>query len=162
MRRAAAITVLVLIAATLSAQYAWAAVFVGQTNLTIHVSGSSVTGKLVGRPECRPDQPLELLVDGAVQSTTTTDGAGNYTFTGSFSSGSSVQTSFGGSQAGLHPDRFDCTPALSRYTVERGQSKNADSSSAEALQILPSTAASHASAETPFIGRAFMRMLIAL
>jgi hypothetical protein len=98
---------------------AWANVSVGHTNLTIHVKGSSVTGKLVGKPECRPNQTIELWIDGVSQTTTTTDGAGNYAFTWPLSAGNTVQTFFGGSQTGLHPNRFVCTPALSRLVVIR-------------------------------------------
>ncbi len=114
LRRVAAIAVLVLVGSTLTAQGAWADVFVGHTNLTIHATNSSVSGKLVGKPQCRPGQTIELFVDGASQGTTTTDGSGNYSFTGSFTAGSSVYTFFGGSQTGQHPNRFVCTPAVSR------------------------------------------------
>ncbi len=114
LRRVAIVAVLVLVGSTLTAQGAWAKVFVGHTNLTIHATKSSVSGKLVGKPQCRPGQTIELFVDGASQGTTTTDGSGNYSFTGSFTAGSSVYTFFGGSQTGQHPNRFVCTPAVSR------------------------------------------------
>jgi hypothetical protein len=92
-------------------------VSVGHTNLTIHVKGSSVTGKLVGKPECRPNQTIELWIDGVSQTSTTTDGAGNYAFTWPLAAGNTVQTFFGGSQTGMHPNRFVCTPALSQLVV---------------------------------------------
>jgi hypothetical protein len=109
-----------------STQMADAAVFVGHTNLTIHVKGQTVSGKLVGRPECRPNQTIELFVDGVSQGTTTTDGSGNYSFTGSFSAGSTVYTFFAGSQTGLHPNRFICTPAVSRVVKIKGHGNGGD------------------------------------
>jgi hypothetical protein len=121
MRRAFIATAFVSVAIFLSVQAASANVFVGHTNLTIHVAGSSVYGKLVGNPQCRPDQTIELFVDGASQGTTSTDGSGNYSFTGSFSTGSTVYTFFGGSQTGQHPNRFVCTPAVSRVVAIKGQ-----------------------------------------
>jgi hypothetical protein len=121
MRRAFIATAFVSVAIFLSVQPASANVFVGHTNLTIHVTGSSVSGKLVGNPQCRPDQTIELFVDGASQGTTSTDGSGNYSFTGSFSTGSTVYTFFAGSQTGLHPNRFVCTPAVSRVVTITGR-----------------------------------------
>ncbi len=114
MRRVLTAAALVLIGTLVSLQPVSAKVFVGHTNLTIHATKSSITGKLVGNPKCRPGQEIELFVDGASQGTTTTDASGNYSFTGPFPSGSSVYTFFGGSQTGQHPDRFICTPAVSR------------------------------------------------
>src|SRR3954451_10506453 len=98
MRRTFTATVFVFTVIVLLVQPVSAMVIVGHTNLTIHVTGSSVSGKLVGKPQCRPNQTIELFVDGASQGTTSTDGSGNYSFTGSFSSGSTVYTFFGGSQ----------------------------------------------------------------
>src|SRR3954447_18794479 len=100
-----------------STQMANAAVFVGHTNLTIHVSGQTVSGKLVGRPECRPNQSIELWVDGVLQDTTVTDGGGNYSFYASIAVGDDVQTRFEGSRVGQHPNRFVCTPSSSRVVV---------------------------------------------
>jgi hypothetical protein len=101
----------------LSTQMADAAVFVGQTNLTIHVRGQTVSGKLVGRPECRPNQTIELWIDGVLQDTTQTDGRGNYSFDTSIAVGDDVQTRFQGSRTGEHPDRFICAPSNSRIVV---------------------------------------------
>jgi len=101
----------------LSTQMADAAVFVGQTNLTIHVRGQTVSGKLVGRPECRPNQTIELWIDGVLQDTTLTDGRGNYSFDTSIAVGDDVQTRFQGSRTGEHPDRFICAPSNSRIVV---------------------------------------------
>jgi len=99
------------------AQMADAAVFVGHTNLTIHVRGQTVSGKLVGRPECRPNQTIELWIDGVLQDTTTTDANGNYSFDTSISVGGDVQTRFQGSRTGQHPNRFICSPSNSRIVV---------------------------------------------
>jgi len=101
----------------LSTQVASAAVFVGHTNLTIHVRGQTVSGKLVGRPQCRPDQAIELWIDGVLEDTTTTDAKGNYSFDTSITVGDDVQTRFGGSRTGQHPDRFICEPAQSRIVI---------------------------------------------
>jgi len=101
----------------LSTQMADAAVFVGQTNLTIHVRGQTVSGKLVGRPECRPNQTIELWIDGVLQDTTQTDAGGNYSFDTSIAVGDDVQTRFQGSRTGEHPDRFICAPSNSRIVV---------------------------------------------
>jgi hypothetical protein len=120
MRRALTSSALIVIATLFLVQPVSAKVFVGHTNLTIHVKGSSVTGKLVGNPKCRPDQTIELFVDGLSQGTTSTDGSGNYSFTGSFSAGSTVYTFFAGSKSGEHPDRFVCTPAVSRVVKIKG------------------------------------------
>ena len=105
------------IVVVLSTQMADAAVFVGHTNLTIHVRGQTVSGKLVGRPECRPGQTIELWVDGALQDTTTTDSKGNYSFDTSIAVGDDVQTRFQGSRTGEHPDRFICEPSQSRIVI---------------------------------------------
>src|SRR4051794_36729399 len=98
-------------------QMADAAVFVGHTNLTIHVRGQTVSGKLVGRPECRANQSIELWVDGVLQDTTTTDANGNYSFDTSIAVGDDVQTRFEGSRTGQHPNRFICEPSMSRIVV---------------------------------------------
>jgi hypothetical protein len=119
--------VVVLVGFTLTAQAAWAEVSVGHTNLTIHVKGSSVTGKLVGKPACRPNQKIDLLIDGVSQTSTMTDSAGNYAFTWPLSAGNTVQTSFGGSHTGQHPNRLVCTPALSRLvTVKKHEGDDGD------------------------------------
>src|SRR5215203_3376671 len=102
------------------AQPAGAKVFVGHTNLTIHVTTQSVTGKLVGRPECRPGQTIELFVDGLLSQTTITDDMGNYSFSVTAAAPSKDQTRFEGSRTGEHPDRFICAPSLSRLVVLKG------------------------------------------
>jgi len=101
----------------LTTQMAGAAVLVGQTNLTIHVRGQTVSGKLVGRPECRPNQTIELWIDGVLQDTTSTDANGNYSFDTSKAVGDDVQTRFEGSRTGQHPNRFICAPSNSRIVV---------------------------------------------
>ena len=121
MRRGLAVVLLVLVGGMISPEIASATVFVGQTNLTIHVDGTSISGKLVGRPECRPNQTIELWVDGALQDTTTTDGDGNYGFTYPLVPPTDVQTRFGGSRTGEHPDRFICAPALSRIVIVKAK-----------------------------------------
>src|SRR5205085_4259267 len=126
MRRAFTSSALIVVATLFLVQPVSAMVFVGHTNLTIHVTQSSVSGKLVGKPQCRPNQTIELFVDGASQGTTSTDASGNYSFTGSFSAGSTVYTFFGGSHTGQHPNRFICTPAVSRVVKVHGNGEGDD------------------------------------
>jgi hypothetical protein len=120
MRRGLAVLLLVLVGDFVPLRFASANVFVGHTDLTIQVRDQTVSGKLVGRPGCRPDQTIELWVDGALQGTTTTDSGGNYSFSTSLAADSDVQTRFGGSRTGSHPDRFICEPALSRLVIVLG------------------------------------------
>jgi len=117
MRRFWLASVVTVTAVLFFAQMADAAVFVGHTNLTIHVRGQTVSGKLVGRPECRPNQTIELWIDGVLQDTTTTDANGNYSFDTSISVGDDVQTRFQGSRTGQHPNRFICSPSNSRIVI---------------------------------------------
>lgn len=117
MRRGLIAALLVSVGTMIAPQMASAGVFVGQTNLTIHVQQDVVTGMLVGRPECRGNQTIDLYVDGVWADATTTDPAGNYAFSFTAVPPTTVQTQFAGSQAGVHPDRFDCTPSDSRVVV---------------------------------------------
>ncbi len=117
MRRGLIAALLVSVGTMIAPQMASAGVFVGQTNLTIHVQQDVVTGMLVGRPECRGNQTIGLYVDGVWVDATTTDSAGNYAFSFTAVPPTTVQTQFAGSQAGVHPDRFDCTPSDSRVVV---------------------------------------------
>ncbi len=94
-----------------------ATVWVGQTNLTIHVKGSAVDGRLVGRPECRPAQDIQLLVNGVVADVTTTDSSGAYAFTYAAALPVDLQTRFAGTRTGEHPDRFICEASQSRIVV---------------------------------------------
>jgi hypothetical protein len=100
-------------------------VFVAPTNLTIHAKGSTVSGMLVGRPECRGGQTIVLVVDGHVIDSTTTDTRGRYAFSYTLQPPSTVQTRFGGSHTGAHPHRHICRPSASRLvktTAVRGAS----------------------------------------
>ena len=117
MRRGLIAVLLVSVGAMIAPQMATAAVFVGHTNLTIHVQQDVVTGMLVGRPECRGNQTIDLYVDGVWADATTTDSTGKYAFSFTAVPPTTVQTRFAGSQAGEHPDRFDCTPSDSRVVV---------------------------------------------
>ncbi len=117
MRRGLIAALFVLVGGMFAPQIAGATVLVGQTNLTIHVRGGSVEGKLVGNPACRGDQSIDLYVDGVLVDSTTTDGAGNYAFGVSLFPPTDVQTRFAGSRTGVHPDRFICEPANSRIVI---------------------------------------------
>jgi hypothetical protein len=117
MRRGSIAALVVSLGALMAPQVAAATVFVGQTNLTIHVQQDRITGMLVGRPECRGDQPIDLYVAGVHVDTTNTDGAGHYAFSYTSVPPTTVQTRFAGSQSGSHPDRFICTPSESRVVV---------------------------------------------
>jgi hypothetical protein len=117
MRRGFMAVLLVSVGTMMAPQIASAGVFVGQTNLNIHVQEDVVTGMLVGRPECRGNQTIDLYVGGVWADATTTDSAGNYAFAFTAVPPTTVQTRFAGSQAGVHPDRFDCTPSDSRVVV---------------------------------------------
>ena len=94
-------------------------VFVAPTHLTIHVRDSTVSGMLVGRPECRGGQTVHLVIDGHVVDSTTTDVKGRYAFSFTPEPPVRIQTTFGGSQSGLHPHRHECRPSASRL-VTRG------------------------------------------
>lgn len=89
-------------------------VWVAPTNLTIHVSGGEVSGKLAGRPECRDAQRIELLADAVRVDFTTTDPDGSYTFASYPIDALTLQASFPGSRTGLHPHRHDCLPSVSK------------------------------------------------
>ncbi len=117
MRRGFIAVLLVAVGTMIAPQMAGAAVSVGQTNLTIHVQQNSVTGKLVGNPACRGGQHIDLYVGGVLTDATTTDSAGNYGFAFTAVPPTTVQTGFPGSQTGVHPDRFICTPSFSRLVV---------------------------------------------
>jgi hypothetical protein len=72
---------------------------------------------LLGRPDCRGGQHIELYVDGVLADTTTTDATGHYGFAFTAVPPTTDQTTFAGSQTGVHPDRFTCTPSESRIVV---------------------------------------------
>jgi hypothetical protein len=98
---------------------ATAHVFVAPTHLTIHVKNSTVSGMLVGRPECRGGQTVHLVIDGQVIDSTTTDTKGRYVFSYTPQPPVRIQTRFDGSQSGPHPHRHMCQPSASRL-VTRG------------------------------------------
>jgi len=136
------IAVMLISAGTMIAPHiASAGVFVGQTNLNIHVQEDVVSGMLVGRPECRGNQTIDLYVGGLWVDATTTDSAGHYAFAFTTVPPTTVQTTFGGSQAGQHPDRFDCTPSESRLVkinkvkTARGPMKTAPAAAAIAEMV---------------------------
>jgi hypothetical protein len=117
MRRGLIAALLVSVGTMIAPQMASAGVFVGQTNLTIHVQQDVVTGMLVGRPECRGNQTIDLYVDGVWVDATTTDSSGNYAFAFTAVPPTTVQTRFAGSKEGVHPNNHDCLPADSRVVV---------------------------------------------
>jgi hypothetical protein len=103
-----------------------AAVFSAPTNLTIHVRGSAVFGKLVGPPQCRNNQRIHLWVNGTHVRSTLTDSGGNYLFQTSLTSGDEVQTIFLGSREGNHPDRSNCAPSASRVVTVKEHGHNGE------------------------------------
>ena len=112
------IAVMLISAGTMIAPHiASAGVFVGQTNLNIHVQEDVVSGMLVGRPECRGNQTIDLYVDGVWVDATTTDSSGHYAFAFTAVPPTTVQTRFAGSKEGVHPNNHDCLPADSRLVV---------------------------------------------
>ena len=155
MRRGLIAALLVLIGGILTPQIASAGVFVGQTNLNIHVQEDRVTGMLVGRPECRGDQRIDLYVGGVWTDWTTTDGLGNYGFDLTSVPPTTVQTRFAGSQTGVHPDRFTCTPSVSRI-VDVWKVKTANG---PAKTTPTSRAAVSLARHVEAVGRAFSKAL---
>ena len=117
MRRGFIAVLLVSVGTMIAPQIASAGVFVGQTNLNIHVQQDVVTGMLVGRPECRGNQTIDLYVGGVWADATTTDPAGHYAFAFTAVPPTTVQTRFAGSKEGVHPNNHDCLPADSRVVV---------------------------------------------
>ena len=103
MRRGLIAVLLVSVGTMIAPQIANARVFVGQTNLNIHVQQDVVSGMLVGRPECRGNQTIDLYVGGLWVDATTTDSAGHYAFAFTAVPPTTVQTTFAGSQAGRAP-----------------------------------------------------------
>ena len=148
MRRGSIAAVLILAGAMMSPQIASADVFVGQTNLTIHVQENVITGMLVGRPECRGNQVIDLYVGGVLTDSTTTDGSGNYAFSITLGPPTTAQTQFAGSEIGVHPDRFTCTPSESRVVqVDKVKTANGPSKlnlAAESLALRVESAATQA------------------
>lgn len=134
MRRGFLITSLLVLVTAGSTQVAGANVFVGQTNLNIHVQEDWVTGMLVGRPECRGNQTIDLYVDGVWVDATTTGPAGDYAFAYTTVPPTTVQTRFAGSKEGVHPNNHDCLPANSRIVdVWKVKTANGPAKSAELL-----------------------------
>jgi len=99
-------------------------VFVGHTSINIQgkpsgrvSAGQTVTisGRLVGRLECRANQRIELinLTTGAIL-TTTTDAQGRYTFQVTVTENSAFQAHFEGSRRGVHPHAHVCSASTSR------------------------------------------------
>jgi hypothetical protein len=117
MRRGLIAALLVSVGAMIAPQIASAGIFVGQTNLNIHVQQDVVSGMLVGRPECRGNQTIDLYVGGVWVDATTTDSAGHYAFAFTVAPPTTVQTRFAGSKEGVHPNNHDCLPADSRLVV---------------------------------------------
>ena len=93
MRRGLIAVLLVSVGTMIAPQIANARVFVGQTNLNIHVQQDVVSGMLVGRPECRGNQTIDLYVGGLWVDATTTDSAGHYAFAFTAVPPTTVQTS---------------------------------------------------------------------
>ena len=145
MRRGLIAVLLVSVGTMIAPQIANARVFVGQTNLNIHVQQDVVSGMLVGRPECRGNQTIDLYVGGLWVDATTTDSAGHYAFAFTAVPPTTVQTTFAGSQAGVHPDRFDCTPSESRVVkinkvkTAKGPMKTAPAAAAIAEMVAASS-----------------------
>ena len=117
MRRGLIAVLLISVGTMIAPQIASARVFVGQTNLNIHVQQDVVSGMLVGRPECRGNQTIDLYVGGLWVDATTTDSSGHYAFSFTAIPPTTVQTRFAGSKEGVHPNNHDCLPADSRLVV---------------------------------------------
>ena len=117
MRRGLIAALLVVVGGMIAPQTAGAGVWVGQTNLNIHVQENWVSGMLVGRPECRGNQTIDLYVGGVWVDATTTEADGGYVFAITVVPPTTVQTRFAGSKEGVHPNNHDCLPADSRLVV---------------------------------------------
>ncbi len=99
-------------------------VFVDHTTLTIKASPTgpvtagqvvTISGRLVGKPECRAFQPIELIRLGTAETqTTTTDAQGRYTFQVTVSEDSAFQAHFRGTRDGRHPHAHVCSASTSR------------------------------------------------
>ena len=113
-RRLVGPTAAALLLSLAGSRVANAHVFVAPTHLTIHVKDSAVSGMLVGRPDCRGGQIVNLIVDDQPIDSTTTDSKGRYAFSFTPEPRDRIQTTFGGSQKGPHPHRHECLPSSSR------------------------------------------------
>ena len=146
MRRGLIAVLLVSVGTMIAPQIANARVFVGQTNLNIHVQQDVVSGMLVGRPECRGNQTIDLYVGGLWVDATTTDSAGHYAFAFTAVPPTTVQTRFAGSQAGraprslrLHAIGVSVVVKINKVKTANGPMKTAPAAAAIAEMVAASS-----------------------